>query len=85
MEKYIHSLLENPNKESLDKIEKEIQKSKDIKNSYEEIINWLIKQKTDKNVSYSFEKMNRTIEREKEFLEKCREIRKQIQKILNQQ
>lgn len=84
MENYIQKLLQNPSEDSLNRIEKEIERSHDIINSYYDIINWIIREGGKPESSYSFEKMNRIVEKEKKFMNKCREIRDQIQKILNQ-
>ncbi len=83
MEKYIESLLETPNKKNLGRIEKEIERTHDIINHYEYIINERIRNEWIPEDSYSFEKMNKIVEKEKEFLNKCHEIRLKIEKILD--
>ncbi len=85
MEWYIQSLLDNPSKENLNRVDYEIKRTKDIIDSYFESINYILALWWEESEhKEEIERIQKIIDNEKEFLEHCRKVSKDIEEVLKE-
>jgi len=84
MENYIKSLLDNPSENSLNRIDYEIRRTTEIIDSYHDTINGILRKWWQETHKEEIDKIQKIIDKEKEFLKHCREVSKNIQDILKE-
>lgn len=84
MENYIKSLLDNPSENSLNRIDYEIRRTTEIIDSYHDTINAILRKWWKETHKEEIDKIQKIIDREKEFLNHCREVSKNIQDVLKE-